>query len=79
MNTKQACYTLCQHARLILVGKADELMEQLVERKDVSADMKQQYDSINSIQSCTIRKVQIKNVGKNGEKKKVEYQIEYSL
>ena len=41
------------------------------EWKDIAADMKQQYDSMNSMQPCKIRKVWVKNIGKNGETKKV--------
>jgi len=59
----------------VATNKSDELMEQLVEWKDIAVDMKQQYDSMNSIQPCIIRKVWIKNIGKNGEKKNVSIKL----
>ena len=52
-------------------NKSDELMEQLIEWKEIAADMKQQYDSINSIEPCNIRKVWVKNIGTDGDTKKV--------
>ena len=59
----------------VATDKSDELVEQLIEWKDIAADMKQQYDSMNSMQPCKIRKVWVKNIGKNGEKKKGEYKL----
>ena len=59
----------------VVTNKSEELVEQLVEWKDIAADMKQQYDSMNSMQPCKIRKVWVKNIGTNGETKKGEYKL----
>ena len=56
-------------------NKSDELMEQLIEWNDIAADMKQQYDSINSIQPCKIRKVWVKNIGTDVDTKKGVYKL----
>ena len=56
-------------------NKSDELMEQLIEWKDIAADMKQQYDSIKSIEPCKIRKVWEKNIGTDGDTKKGVYKL----
>ena len=55
----------------VATNKSDKLVEQLIEWNDIAADMKQQYDSMNSMQPCKIRKVWVKNIGTNGETKKV--------
>ena len=60
---------------IVETNKSDELMEQLIEWKDIAADMKQQYDSIKSIEPCKIRKVWVKNIGTDGDMKKGVYKL----
>ena len=47
--------------------ETDELREQLTEWKMIAADMKDQYDNIESMKLLTIPKVWVKNVDKKGK------------